>query len=118
MYVAIIGSRTFTNYQLLRDKCIKLLSNSTNVTIVSGGAKGADGLAERFANEFKLPVIVIRPDWQKYGKSAGMIRNGQLLSIASHVIAFWDEESTGTSHMITNAKKQNKLIRIIKFRNL
>ena len=115
MYVAIVGSRTFTNYQLLKDKCLRVLSRSKNVTIVSGGAKGADGLAERFANEFKLPVIVIRADWQTHGKRAGMIRNGQLLSIASHVIAFWDEESTGTSHMILNAKKQNKPIRIIKF---
>lgn len=86
MYVAIIGSRTFTNYQLLKDKCLRVLSKSKNVTIISGGAKGANSLAERFATEFKLPIIVVKADWQTHGRSAGMIRNNQVLSFATHVI--------------------------------
>lgn len=115
MYVAIIGSRTFTDYQLLKDKCLRVLSKSKDVTIISGGAKGADTLAERFATEFKLPMVVIRADWQKHGRSAGMIRNNQVLSFATHVIAFWNGESKGTSNMITNAINQKKEIRIIHF---
>jgi hypothetical protein len=115
MYVAIIGSRTFTDYQLLKDKCLRVLSRSKNVTIISGGAKGADSLAERFAAEFKLPIIVVKADWQTHGRSAGMIRNNQLLSFATHAIAFWNGESKGTSHMITNAINQKKEIRIIDF---
>lgn len=86
MYVAIIGSRTFTNYQLLKDKCLRVLSKSKNVTIISDGAKGANSLAERFATEFKLPIIVVKADWQTHGRSAGMIRNNQVLSFATHVI--------------------------------
>ncbi|MBR6510506.1 MAG: hypothetical protein IKT38_07870, partial [Clostridia bacterium] len=51
-------------------------------------------------------------DWEKYGKSAGPIRNKQMAEVSDYVICFWDEKSKGTKSMIDYAKKLNKPIKI------
>ena len=51
-YCLVAGSRTFNDYALLKNKLDAILSNhAPYVTIVSGGAKGADALAEQSADE-------------------------------------------------------------------
>lgn len=45
MKLSVIGSRTFENYEMLAAEILKLNLNIS--TIISGGAKGADALAER-----------------------------------------------------------------------
>ena len=51
-------------------------------------------------------------DWVKFGKSAGFIRNNQMLEYIQEngcecaVLAFWDGKSHGTKHTITTAKKR------------
>ena len=50
-YVLVAGSRTFTDYELMKSKLDKLLINHNDVVVVSGGARGADTLAERYAKE-------------------------------------------------------------------
>ena len=113
MYVAIIGSRDFYDYEYLKYKCDILLSQSKSVTIISGGARGTDRLAERYAAEKNLPIVVMKADWASNGKAAGMIRNKLMLKVATHVIAFWDYQSPGTKHMIESAKRLKKQTRII-----
>jgi hypothetical protein len=71
----IAGSRTFNDYELLKTKMDILLSNKDNVLIISGGAKGADALAERYAKEKHYNILVMPAEWEKFGKSAGYIRN-------------------------------------------
>ena len=83
--------------------------------IVSGGAAGADSLAEKYAwaNDVELAIFV--PDWS-IGKQAGFIRNVEIWDNADYGIAFWDGVSKGTSHSFKLAKKQNK--RLFVFNNL
>ena len=60
MYKIIIaGSRDFDNYSLLCRTCDNLIGNSKHVEIVSGNARGADKLGERYAKEkgFKLTLL-------------------------------------------------------------
>ena len=47
MKIIIAGARTFEDYNLLKDKCDKLLSNQTEIEIASGTANGADKLGEK-----------------------------------------------------------------------
>jgi hypothetical protein len=115
MKVAIIGSRSFTDYELLKEKCDTILSNSRSVTVVSGGARGTDRLAERYAEEKNIPVEVYKADWDLHGRSAGMKRNLTMLKACTHVIAFWDGKSPGTLHMIDKANNLGKQLRIIRF---
>lgn len=111
MIAAVVGSRTFTNYQMM----ITVLLNKGIKKIVSGGARGADKLAERFANEHGIPIEIIKPDWKKNGKAAGLIRNKDIVNKADVVFAFWDGQSKGTKHSIDLARKAGKVVEIISF---
>lgn len=110
MKVAVIGSRTFNNYESVKDK----LDSISGITlIVSGGAMGADTLGERYARENDIPIRVYKPDWTK-GRGAGFLRNTDIINDADIVVAFWDGKSRGTLDSIAKAEKQGKKVLIIK----
>ena len=117
MKLAIIGSRGFHDYELLKTEILIFsFENSIDITeIVSGGAKGADKMAEIFAAENKLPTTIFLPDWDKHKKSAGFIRNKLIIDTADAVIAFWDGSSRGTLSSINLAKEKNKLLKIVQY---
>lgn len=106
--VIIAGTRTFDDYELLKEKCDKWLKygHPNDLVILSGGAKGADKLGERYAKERNLNLEIYPANWEKYGKSAGIKRNIQMGNNADILIAFWDGKSRGTKHMIDYANKQ------------
>lgn len=106
--IAVIGSREFNEYSTLREILINLSSHYEKVTIISGGAKGADYLAEKYAKEFNLETKILPADWEKHGKAAGFIRNKEIWDNSDIGVAFWDGKSKGTSHSFDIAKKQNK----------
>lgn len=111
MKVAVVGSRTFNDYYMMMD-CLDVLKIAE---IVSGGAKGADSLAERYANERSIPLTVFKPEWDRYGKGAGFRRNATIVDHADLVVAFWDGSSKGTQHSINYAKARNKEVIIIQY---
>lgn len=113
MKVIIAGSRDFNNYELLKDKCNYYLQNYDDIEIVSGLARGADSLAIKYAKEYNYPVKEFKPDWDKFGKSAGYIRNKEMAEYADALIAFWDGKSKGTKHMIDLAKSNNLKVKVI-----
>ncbi len=119
-FCLVVGSRTFNNYDLMKDKLDNILKNHHDIVIVSGGAKGADTLAERYAKEKGYQIVVFKADWDKNGKSAGYKRNRQMHQYISKVknrgiVAFWDGQSKGTAHNFELAKEYGNQIRIIRF---
>ena len=110
MKIAVIGSRTFNDFTLLEDT----LNNFNIDTIISGGAKGADKLAEEYADKYNIKTLIFEANWKKYGNAAGPIRNKFIIENADYVIAFWDGKSKGTLSSINIAKKLNKTIKIVK----
>jgi len=116
MKIAIIGSRTFNDYDLLRRSLDEFIleANADISLIVSGGAKGADSLGAEYAKENNIETLIFLPDWKKYGKGAGFVRNQLIIDNADFVIAFWDGESKGTLSSINIAKKQKKVCKIVK----
>ena len=103
--VIIAGGRNFENYKYMCEKLNDLFYNSTNfekrdIKIISGMAKGADTLVIRYADEHNLTKILFPANWKLYPRAAGFLRNEDMLSIATHLIAFWDGKSSGTKHMI------------------
>lgn len=111
--VIIAGGRNFDNYLLLKEKTDKILKNKNNICIVSGKARGADSLGERYAKEKGFQIKEFPADWNKYGKKAGTLRNAQMGEYADALIAFWDGKSVGTKHMIQYMQNHKKLVRII-----
>lgn len=107
--VIIAGGRGFKDYDLLcshTDVILSVLAKNNHINIISGGARGADQLAERYALERGFQLTIMHADWKRYGKSAGFIRNSYMAKSATHLIAFWDGKSRGTGHMIKVARQE------------
>jgi hypothetical protein len=114
MNLAIVGSRTYTNYESFKQHMSEYVSiRGSPKQIISGGALGADTLAERYAHENKIPIIIYHAEWNKYGKGAGMLRNTDIVHASTHVIAFPSRTGRGTQDTINKAKKLNKNVEII-----
>lgn len=115
MKIIIAGGRDFNNYDLLCRKADKILSRQSEIEIVSGAAKGADKLGEMYANDRDFSITRFPADWGTFGNAAGYRRNVEMAVYADALIAFWDELSKGTKHMIDIAREQDLLIRVITY---
>lgn len=113
MKLAVIGSRNFNDYKQLASELDRLKLKLT--CIVSGGARGADQLAARYAKEHNIPLIEYLPDYEKHGRSAPLVRNKLIVDDADEVLAFWDYKTTGTGHSIKYAQKQHKPVMIVNY---
>ena len=113
----VAGGRDFDDYSLLCSTLEKLLSNKdkTQIEIVEGGARGADRLGCKYAMDRGLVHKRIGADWDTHGKKAGIMRNIEMAEYADALVAFWDQSSKGTLHMIETMKKLGKPVRIVKY---
>ena len=112
----ISGSRDFDNYELLKeevDKYIKSMDKPV-VEIVSGKAKGADLLGEKYAKEKGLIIAEFPAEWDKYGKKAGYLRNTEMGKYADYAICFTNG-SKGTEMMINIMKYFKKPYKRVQF---
>ena len=98
MRTIIAGSRTATDYTYLC-RAIESVYWWPSV-VLSGTARGADKMGERWANHNSIPIERYPADWDRYGRSAGYRRNVDMARNAEALIALWDGQSRGTKHMI------------------
>ena len=111
--IGIVGSRIFpTDDLVLVDRLVDVLPPGT--TVVSGGAAGVDRRAVSRAQVRGLQTEVILPQWDKFGRIAGPIRNKEIVSKSDIVIAFWDGRSRGTLHTIKRAEQVGKLVLVVR----
>ena len=118
IYILVVGSRCITDYTYIKAYLSNLIRSNypgRHITIVSGGARGVDKFAERWADENRYRKIVMPADWDKFGKSAGYRRNEEMHRFIADkenrlVVAFWDGKSKGTAHNFGLAKKYNNEI--------
>ena len=83
------------------------------VVIVSGGAIGVDLTAQRTAQKRGMEVQIFKPDWAHHGRSAGPIRNREIVENCDALVAFWDGASPGTHNSIKLAQNMRKPVTII-----
>lgn len=129
MRIIIAGSRDFNDYDKLKTETLRIITGlkeegfntkRENVEIVSGTARGADQLGERFAKEFNLGLARFHADWDSFGKRAGYLRNAEMSKYAKQdkeigvLIAFWNG-SKGTKHMLDLATKDGLKVYVVKF---
>jgi hypothetical protein len=114
MKLAVVGTRTFSNFDLLDREIAKIIKVFKVDEIISGGAAGADSMGIMFARDHGLPSAVYFPDWTA-GKVAGVIRNAKLAEEADMVVAFWDGKSHGTADMIERAKALDKVVIVVRY---
>lgn len=87
----IAGSRNFVDYNLLEKECDTILSSEikkapvSDVTIISGGASGADKLGEKYGKKRHLSVVRFEANWDRFKTAAGSIRNEKMAKYAAEV---------------------------------
>lgn len=107
MKIAIIGSRNATVCDIglyLPHGCDE---------IVSGGARGIDTCAADYAHDTGIKLTVFRPDYDRYGKGAPLVRNREIVDYSDEVIAFWDGVSRGTYFVIDYCRRTGTPCRVI-----
>ena len=119
MKIAIVGGREFKDYDLMRQVFLDLvqLVDSHSYQIVSGGARGADTLAKKLAEEFNLGFIEFKPITSEinlygFGRAAYM-RNQRIVDEADCLLAFPDPNSRGTWDSVRKAQKRGIPVTII-----
>lgn len=125
--VIIAGGRDYANYSFMKKQLNSLfrnVKNTHNITILTGGAQGADRLAEFYAKTHNFKVEKFIPDWNKYASNnpmkknpAGVIRNKEMVDEGTHLVAFWDGVSNGTKNTILTSHKANLKIRVYSYDN-
>jgi len=111
MKVAIVGSRDFSDIFKVADYVDTL---PPDTVVISGGARGVDTWAIQAAAQRKLKTVVYEAQWDKYGKSAGMRRNSDIVANCDKLVAFWDGVSKGTKNSIDKAIAAGKEVEIIR----
>ena len=113
----VAGGRDFADYQSLKTKLDYFLKDRRcdDIEIISGTARGADQLGERYAKERGLELVRCPAEWDKFGKRAGYLRNSHMATLATHCVCAWDGSSSGTRHMINLAKSAGLDLRIIDY---
>lgn len=121
----IAGGRHFNDFNLFEmivsDIFNDLGYTFENTEIISGHCDGVDKLGESFAEYYGFDCKIFPAHWDKYGKSAGIKRNIEMIEYAKQcdnptLIAFWDGESRGTKFTIEQARKNNFNVEIINYR--
>lgn len=107
MHCIIAGSRSILNYDLVVQAIQE--SGFLLTEVISGHAKGVDQLGERWAKEHNVPCKIMPAEWAKYGRSAGIRRNGDMARYAleqaaetgqpAGLILVWDGQSKGSASM-------------------
>lgn len=110
MKLAVIGSRDFLDYELLKKELDRFRQHTNIDVIVSGGARGADTLAKRYADENGITPQIILADWNLHGSDAGFLRNTDIVKECDAVMAFWNGKSGGTLDSMKKAKQAKKQV--------
>lgn len=107
MKVIIAGSRDITDYDLVSYAIF--ISYYAITEVVSGKEpNGVDALGERYAKDIGVDVKPFPADWNKHGKAAGPIRNGEMADYADAAVIVWDGKSPGSRNMIKQMASRNK----------
>jgi len=109
MRIAIVGSRAFQNCDVVSGFVGRLPKGSI---VISGGAKGVDSWAAKAAREAGLETLVLEADWERHGRSAGPIRNHEIVKRSDEVAAFWDGSSRGTLNTVALAVRESIPVRV------
>lgn len=107
----VTGSRRWND----RTKIVNRLADlPPDTTVVHGGARGADSIAHQEAQKLGLLVEVHKADWERYGKPAGLIRNHKMAEMGADLcLAFLRDNSTGTLHMVEEARRRGIPVEVI-----
>lgn len=75
------------------------------ITVITGGARGADSFAASAAMDMGYECIVIPADWETHGRAAGPIRNRQMLDRHPDLVVAFGQ-GRGTDDCVREAERR------------
>jgi predicted Rossmann-fold nucleotide-binding protein len=117
MKVLICGGRDFTDrslfYSTMDDLSEELdFDGNQPITIIEGGARGADTLAREYAEESGWGLEEYPADWKKDGRRAGYVRNTKMLEEGRPDVVVAFPGGKGTAMMVDIAKRAEVPVRM------
>jgi hypothetical protein len=107
--LAIVGSRYFKDWgrflQFMEEWKREVSGGREPDIIISGGARGVDSLAERYAREILgiEPVVFYPKSYEKYGNDGYLMRNTEIVEACTHVLALPSRTGSGTQDTMRKA---------------
>lgn len=112
MYISFTGHRDRLTYESDLEAILKDYPDSI---WIHGGAIGFDTQVENYAQKHGIKTIVIRPDYERYGKRAPLIRNDEIVNRGDLLVALHDGRiGGGTYYTIQKAKAIQKTVVLLK----
>lgn len=113
----IAGSRTVSEedaFTIIEEEAIRRGWNKETISLVlSGHARGPDRAGERWAAKEGIPIKCFIPKWERFGRSAGMIRNREMAEQADVSLSIWDMKSAGTKNTIDTMTAMGKEVVVV-----
>lgn len=128
--LAVVGSRSWPSEAFVTNQLSRLLRKSYDMAgmaeephlvltaVVSGGARGVDQMAARWALRNGIYLIEHLPEWDRLGKRAGFVRNEYIIQDADYVVAFMMRGSKGTQMSVDIAKRTDKSVHVFTEKDL
>jgi YspA, cpYpsA-related SLOG family len=105
MKVVIAGSSDSADERLVRRALIEAKKQGIRATeVVCGSARGVESIGETLAEQYHIPVTYFPAEWEKYGQTAGFLRNRQMARYADALVAITD-----------GSRETAQMIRVMKF---
>ena len=108
MTLAIIGSRSIKDYNLIESVILQHISITEINEIVSGGAVGVDTLAREFAQKHGIKLTEFLPEREKFGREAARLRNTTIIEHCDRCFAFVKNNSRGTLDAVQKCRAMGK----------
>lgn len=107
MMVLVCGGRDFVNQRQVNDVLDRIRSElrakNKDMTVVQGGASGADACAREWCRERQVPYFNMPADWRKHGRAAGPIRNQRMIDVHAPGLVVAFPGGAGTADMVRRA---------------
>jgi len=109
--VLVCGGRDYSDAKAAYAVLDKLNSFRKIEGVIQGSARGADLLGKMWALSRRVPCYAFPADWERYGKSAGPIRNQQMLDEGKPDLVIAFPGGRGTADMVRRSKSRG--VRVI-----
>lgn len=111
--LAIVGYRDFEDWVVFYAHVQSWIEKHGRPdSIISGGCKGADTMAERFAKQEKIPMVILWPK-NEDGRSKFAIRDKEIARQCTHMLAFPSKRGRGTQLTIQFATELKKHVTVV-----
>lgn len=105
MRLLVCGGRNFNSYAIVASVLDSALAFDPDLQICNGGARGADSLATRWAQQHEIPHAIYPAQWKLHGKAAGFLRNQRMLDDWKPTVVVAFPGGNGTRDMLTRARR-------------